>query len=376
MTAGKLTIIGAAVAIAALAVGLREHGLTRPGPLSLRQSRRDTGLKLTTAFSDLGTPVYLTAPAGDPRIFIVLQDGKVMVARDGHVQPRPWLDITARVKSGGEQGLLSIAFHPGFATNGRFFASYTDRHGDTRVTEFHADPAAEHADSASERQLVFVRQPWPNHNGGHILFGPDGRLYVGMGDGGAEDDPRGYSQNPRSQLGKMLRVDVDGSGPVVIQSWALGLRNPWRFWFDAGLLYIADVGQNTWEEIDVAPARDSGLNYGWRTMEGAHCFLNPICGHTGLVLPAVEYDHDQGCSVIGGAVYRGHAIPQLDGLYLYSDYCGGWLRSFRYANGAATENRTWSVPKVSGVASFGVDGSGEVYIVSHFGTIYRIDRTE
>ncbi len=371
MTAGRITIVAALTLVAAFA-GWRELG-QRPGPRSLVLQADSPDLKLTVAYEGLESPVYLTSIPGDDRVFIVEQAGRVLVARNGQIQRAPWLDITDRVGAGGERGLLSLAFHPRFRENGRFFVDYTNRHGDTRIAEFHADPTAAQADKTSEKQLVAIDQPYANHNGGHVLFGPDGALYVGMGDGGSAGDPHNNAQDTHSLLGKLLRLSVDSARPIV-EAWARGLRNPWRFWFDAGLLYIADVGQNSWEEIDIEPAETPGLNYGWRVREGAHCFLNPVCGSSGYVDPVLEYDHQYGCSIIGGVVYRGHAIPWLDGEYLYSDYCDGFLRSLRYANGRVASRTTWRVCKAGSVTSFGVDGQGEVYVLSQQGKIYRIER--
>ena len=342
--------------------------------MQVPQSR---GVALETVVTGLHDPLHLTAPRGDTRLFIVEQAGRIRLVKDGRLLARPWLDIEARVGSGGERGLLSLAFHPGFRENGRFFVNYTDRRGDTRVSEFHADPSADTAEAASERQWLNVSQPYANHNGGHVLFGPDGRLYIGMGDGGSGGDPHRNAQNPRSQLGKLLRIDVDrqsaiGNRESAVEVWALGLRNPWRVAFDSGRIYIADVGQGDYEEVDVAPASAAGLNYGWRTMEGTHCFGNPLCSNSGLVMPALEYDHTQGCSIIGGVVYRGRAVPALTGHYLYSDYCEGWLRSFKYVGGQATELRRWRIPGIGAVLSFGEDGMGEVYVLSAGGGVYRL----
>lgn len=353
----------AAVALALSAAACGSRADIPQGP----QSR---GLAFDTVVTGLRDPVHLTAPRGDARLFIVEQQGRIRLVKGGRLVAKPWLDIEARVGSGGERGLLSLAFHPRFAENGRFFVNYTDRRGDTRVAEFHANPAADTAEPASERSWLVVSQPYANHNGGHVLFGPDGRLYVGMGDGGSGGDPHRNAQNPRSQLGKLLRLDIDRESAAEV--WALGLRNPWRIAFDSGLIYIADVGQGNYEEVDVAPAAAAGLNYGWRTMEGAHCFGNPLCRQDGLVLPALEYDHTQGCSIIGGMVYRGRAIPALAGHYLYSDYCEGFLRSFRYVNGQATDLRSWRVPGIGAVLSFGEDGAGEVYLLSAGGNVYRL----
>ncbi len=340
------------------------------------------GVRLVPVYRGLTDPTYLTALPGDDRVFIVEQAGRILIGRERDSTFATFLDIRDRVGSGGERGLLSMAFHPRFRENGRVFVNYTDRRGHTHVAEFRADTAATRADPASERRILFVRQPYANHNGGHVLFGPDGGLYVGMGDGGSAGDPGGRAQDPRSNLGKLLRITVDQSGiepppnqgpPRAIQPWALGLRNPWRFWFDEGLLYIADVGQNRWEEINVAPADSIVINYGWRTMEGAHCFINPACGKSGLYPPALEYGRADGCSIIGGVVYRGTRVPALAGHYLYSDYCSGWLKSFRYANGAVTERRVWDVPSPGPVLSFGLDSRREVYLLALNGTAYRIE---
>jgi hypothetical protein len=244
------------------------------------------------------------------------------------------------------------------------------------------------ADLGSARLLLHIDQPYANHNGGHILFGPDSMLYIGMGDGGSGGDPHGNGQDRRTLLGKLLRIDVDHGDPYAIppgnpyarergmrpEIWAYGLRNPWRMCFDraAGLLFIADVGQNDWEEVDVASVRAAGLDYGWNVMEATHCFRSSNCDPRGLTLPVLEYGHDQGCSVTGGVVYRGRRIPAIAGCYFFSDYCSGWIRSFRFANGAATEYKEWRLPRVDGAASFGEDADGEIYVVSLRGSVQRI----
>ncbi len=345
---------------------------------SAQQPPLSDGLRLVPVARGLDDPVHLAAPAGDRRLFIVEKGGRIRVWKDGRLLDRPFLDVTALVSRGSEQGLLSVAFHPRYAETGRFVVNYTDTRGDTRVVRYRADPAADTADAASAVVLLAVDQPYANHNGGHVLFGPDGRLYVGMGDGGSAGDPRGNAQDPRSLLGKLLRIDADVDPAAVprappLEVWALGLRNPWRIAFDSGWVYIADVGQNRWEEVDVAPAGERGLNYGWRTMEGRHCFLNPLCRREGLVQPALEYSHDDGCSVTGGTVYRGRQVPALVGHYLYSDWCGGWLRSFRWAEGRVTDERRWRIGNVGMVTSFGTDGAGEVYVLSGNGTVHRIE---
>ena len=352
------------------------------------------GLQLVPVVtSGLSSPLYLTAPDGDPRLFIVEQAGRIRVVRGGQLLTQPFLDITDRVASGGEEGLLGLAFHPNYAANGYFYVDYTHLNsaGDTLYTlveRYTVSAAPDSADSASHKLILRIVQPYSNHNGGLVMFGPDGMLYIGMGDGGSGGDPENRAQDPDSLLGKLLRIDVDHGDPYAIppdnpfatsggapEIWALGLRNPWRFAFDrgAGLLYIADVGQNLWEEVNVTPAGQAGLNYGWRIMEGAHCFNPNPCSTTGLVQPAVEYSHADGCSVTGGFVYRGSLAPPLVGQYFYSDYCGGWLRSFSYASGAVTGQTSWSLNVSLGlVLSLGEDAAGELYVLAANGRVYRI----
>jgi glucose/arabinose dehydrogenase len=365
--------------IALAALGARARAATlKPAPAD--------GLALETVAIGLESPVHLISPPGDPRLFIVEQRGRIRVVEGGKLLPAPFLDITDRVSDGGERGLLSLAFHPRYAENGVFFVDYTDRKGDTRVERYRVSRDPERAERDSARLVLHVEQPYPNHNGGHILFGPDGMLYIGMGDGGSGGDPHRNGQNRGTLLGKLLRIDVNQE-PYGIppgnrfgreagarqEIWAWGLRNPWRMCFDraTGLLYIADVGQNQWEEIDVVPATQARVNYGWNIMEGAHCFRSQSCAREGLTLPVLEYGHDQGCSITGGLVYRGKKLPQVVGCYFYSDYCSGWVRSFRYANGAATDLKEWRLPKLSSVTSFGEDAEGELYILSQDGSVRR-----
>ena len=345
-------------------------------------------LRLEQVASGLSSPLYLTAPAGDTRLFIVEQGGRIRIVQNGQLLATPFLDITGVVRSGGEQGLLSVAFHPSYATNGYFYVDYTDSNGDTRIERYTVSANANIADATSAKLILFIAQPYSNHNGGLVLFGPDRKLYIGMGDGGSGGDPQNRAQNRDSLLGKLLRIDVDAADPYGVPSdnpfaagggrgeiWALGLRNPWRFAFDraAGLLYIADVGQNLWEEVDVAPSGSGGLNYGWRIMEGAHCYNPDPCNVAGLVQPALEYDHSNGCSIIGGFVYRGSRSPSLTGQYFYSDYCSGWIRSFSYASGAVTQRTSWTLNvSLGNVLSFGEDAAGEQYVLSGNGNVYRI----
>jgi glucose/arabinose dehydrogenase len=331
-------------------------------------------------------PVYLASPPGDSRLFIVEQAGRIRIVKNGEALPQPFLDIADRVKSGGEQGLLSVAFHPDYRTNGFFYVNFTDRSGNTRVERFKVSANPDVADAASSKLVIGIDQPYANHNGGLVMFGPDGMLYIGMGDGGSGGDPHGNGQNRNALLGKILRLDVS-SDPYGIpvgnprtggraEIWATGMRNPWRFAFDrpSGLLYVADVGQNEIEEIDVESATEPGLNYGWNIMEGDHCYRSSSCDREGLVMPKVTYNHSGGaCSVTGGFVYRGRRIPSLVGNYFYSDYCAGWLKSFRMVNGAVTDRREWKTSETLGhVVSFGEDAYGELYILTEGGTVLKI----
>jgi glucose/arabinose dehydrogenase len=229
------------------------------------------GLALMEVAKGFDQPLYAIAPPGDTRLFVVEQTGKIRIVKDGRVLPKPFLDLSKRTRADGERGLLSMAFHPRYPASGFVYVDYTDERGDTRVERYAVSRDPDACDPSSARLLFTVRQPYANHNGGHVLFGPDGWLYVGMGDGGSGGDPHRNGQNPRALLGKLLRIDVDREGAQP-EIWALGLRNPWRFAFDppSGLLYIADVGQNRWEEVDVAPLDRPGLNYGWNIREGKH----------------------------------------------------------------------------------------------------------
>jgi glucose/arabinose dehydrogenase len=347
-------------------------------------------LRAVEIVSGLSNPLHLTAPGGDSRLFIVEQVGRVRIIRNGALVAQPFLDITSRVSSGGERGLLGIAFHPQYASNGYVYASFTDVAGNTRVERYTVSPAsAGVADPSTASLVLSVPQPFANHNGGLILFGPDGMLYVGRGDGGGGGDPQNNGQSTSTLLGKLLRLDVTSATPYAIppgnpfvgqagargEIWALGLRNPWRFSFDraGGDLYVADVGQNRWEEIHVVAASRAGVNYGWRVLEGSACYNAATCNSQGLERPVLEYSHDEGCSITGGAVYRGSLIPGIIGHYFYSDYCSGFLRSFRYQNGQALDQRSWSVGSLGNVLSFGEDAAGEMYILSANGRVYRLE---
>jgi glucose/arabinose dehydrogenase len=330
-------------------------------------------LKLTIVAKGLEAPVDVTSTPSEPdRLYVVEQPGRIRTIDRGRLSPRPFLDITDGVQAGGEQGLLSVAFHPDHESNRLFYVDYTDLNGDTRVVEFQSRDGA---DSARKRELLFVDQPYANHNGGQLAFGPDGRLYVGMGDGGGGGDPEERAQNLSERLGKLLSLDVDAPG----SEWRIegyGLRNPWRFSFDrqTGDLWIGDVGQGEWEEIDHTPRDSPGLeNYGWDVYEGSHRFEDEEPSSEGrLVMPVAEYSHEHGCSVTGGFVYRGEAISAAQGRYFYGDYCTGNVWSLSLGRGAAAEVRRHAF-KVPALSSFGEDASGELYLVSIEGKIFRLD---
>ncbi len=291
---------------------------------------------------------------------IATKDGRVWLYDGSMVSVTPVLDLRAQVRDRGEQGLLSIAIHP--VDPNRVFAHYTANDGDTIVSEF----TWENGSLVDELALLRLDQPASNHNGGMIQFGPDGFLYLGLGDGGGANDQFGNGQDQGSLLGGLVRIDVDGGGEPVL--WQSGLRNPWRFWIDGDQIYIADVGQGSFEEVSVAPLGES-TNYGWPIMEGSHCFRpSSGCDVTGLTLPVVEVPHgDAGtCSITGGIVYRGRAMPELVGSYFFSDYCGGYLRSFRVDGGVAVDEVDWTdqVGSQGRVVGFGVDGDGEMYVAT------------
>ena len=347
-------------------------------------------IRVETVATGLSSPVFLTSPANDQRLFVVEQVGRIRIIQNGQLLETPFLDIRSRVLSGGERGLLSMVFHPNYATNGFFYVNFTDQPGGhTRVERFTVTAGSPNvANAASSKLIIAINQPFSNHNGGQLAFGADGKLYIGMGDGGSGGDPLNHGQDRSTLLGDLLRIDIDAGDPYAIPAdnpyagstqfrpeiWAYGLRNPWRFSFDRtdGVIYIADVGQNQYEEINAVSATQAGVNYGWRTMEGAHCYNTTNCTTTGLQQPVHEYTHADGCSITGGYVYRGSRIPGLVGHYLYSDYCTGFLKSFKLVNRAATDHRTWNIGDIGSVLSFGQDASGELYILTSNGRVSRI----
>lgn len=360
-------------------------------PVSQAQILPDpsTAVWLTVA-SNLESPVGM-ANAGDGtgRLFIIEQAGRIMVVKDGQIDLQPFLDISGRVGStGNEQGLLGLAFHPEYKSNGYLFINYTDLEGNTVIARYRAaQEDLQRADPASETRLLTIQQPFPNHNGGQVAFGPDGFLYLGLGDGGSGGDPLGNGQSLKTLLGKILRLDVDQGSPYTAPStnqfaknqqpeiWAYGLRNPWRFSFDrlTGDLYIGDVGQNKWEEIDFLLAGSpAGANFGWNYFEGLHPYSKntPPAGLE-TIFPVAEYSHSQGCSVTGGVVYRGNQLPEWQGVYLFGDFCTGNVWGLqRDAQGAWQQKLLFE--NAGQITSFGEDESGEVYMVDRAGVVKKL----
>lgn len=376
---------------AACGGGGDDAGPANPTGISLRLERIDAALSLSF-------PIFLTAPPGDTaRLFVVEKGGKIKVVNKATSSlTGTFLDISSLVSTGSEQGLLGLAFDPQYATNGRLYVSYTDIGGNSVIARYLVSSNPNVAVSTANRIILTLAQPFPNHNGGMIAFGPDNFLYIGFGDGGSGGDPDGHAQDPTDLLGKLLRIDVSqGTAPLPAYTipsdnpfaaavlgkeiWSFGLRNPWRYSFDRQTadLYIADVGQGNWEEVDVATSASGGgrgINYGWKVMEGNHCFSPSAgCNITGLTLPRLEYDHGNGCSITGGYAYRGVAIPGLQGTYFYGDFCAGFVRSFRLVNGTATQFFDWAALRPGGsITSFGEDAAGELYIMTSAGGLYRI----
>lgn len=331
------------------------------------------------------------AADGSKRLFVLEQAGRILIWQDGGVLSEVFLDIRDRVGSQGfEQGLLGLAFHPQFRENGSYFVNYTDRQGDTVISRFSVDLRDPNkTDQATEKILLKVSQPYANHNGGMLAFGPDGFLYIGLGDGGSAGDPQKNGQSLDSLLGKILRLDIDQGDPYAIPAdnpkfqgqalaeiWAYGLRNPWRFSFDflTGDLYIADVGQNQWEEINYLPAGyPSGVNFGWNYFEASMPFSDQVSDPASMVFPVFEYSHTQGCSVTGGSVYRGAEIPELYGVYLFGDYCSGNIWGL-----VRDSQNAWQAELLfenqGSITSFGVDEQGEVYMLLYSGQVYRLER--
>ncbi|MEE8331380.1 MAG: PQQ-dependent sugar dehydrogenase [Acidimicrobiia bacterium] len=349
------------------------------------------GLDLEFITDDIPRPTGIMTAPGSDYLYFVDQLGTVRVFdTDFNNLPDRFINIRDIVKMGGiEQGLLGMAFHPDFATNGRFFVYYTDADGSRTLAEYGMLSMEPPIADTSTARILFVRpQPTtePRHYGGMLKFGPDGYLWVSVGDG-ARASVNG--QNPDNIFGTILRIDVDSGDPYGVppdnpfvnggglpEVWAYGLRNPWRFDLDPadGLIYIADVGQERIEEVNVVSMTQGGYNFGWDILEASRCFRESGCDRTGLTDPIVEYTHDEGCSITGGVVYRGDAIPELNGHYFYADWCNGWVRSFRHVDGAATQTEDWTQDLFNAgqVQTFGFDSTGEMYIGNHEGLIYKV----
>ncbi|HJP88288.1 MAG TPA: PQQ-dependent sugar dehydrogenase [Candidatus Limnocylindrales bacterium] len=356
------------------------------------------GLSITSApFAKIsGSALSMAAPDdGTGRLFVGGQDGRIWVVnRDGSVEQQPLVDLSARIRSGGEQGLLGLAVHPAFPMDPRVFVDFTDTSGDTVIASLTIDPGNKNRiDPGSFRQVLFIDQPFPNHNGGSLAFGRDGYLTIAMGDGGSGGDPMGNGQNPNALLAKILRIDMDGGtgdkaygipaenpyakGGGAPEVWISGMRNPWRTSFDrkTGDFWIGDVGQNAFEEVDVVRHGTAGaINFGWNVTEGFHCYEAATCDQAGLTAPVAEFGHDLGCAVVGGYVYRGATYPFLDGTYLFSDNCSSRVWALDARPDGPTDAP--QVGEISGnVASFGQDAAGELYLLMLDGSILKVVAT-
>jgi glucose/arabinose dehydrogenase len=334
-------------------------------------SRQSNALRIVKVASGLSSPVQAVfAPGVSGTMYVAEQGGVVRAVKGGKVQSQPFLDVRGKIVSGGEQGLLGLAFAPDYAKSHQFVVNYTDSNGDTRVIRYTSDGTK--AIPSSARQLLFVDQPYPNHNGGMVLYGPDKLVYVGMGDGGSGGDPENRAQNPSQRLGKILRLDP--AKPVAAPKMvALGVRNPWRFSFDRanGDLWVGDVGQGAIEEVDhVAWPLVGLLNFGWDVYEGRSSFEAKSLGPGRYVPPVAQYSHDEGCSITGGYVYRGSKVAAAKGRYFYGDYCSGTIWSLRLGGGSATGIRKEPF-SVRGLTSFGEDAAGELYLVGG-DAVYRL----
>ena len=347
-------------------------------------------ITLSTVVSGLSSPVGMeSAHDGTGRFFVLQQAGIIRIVQNGAVSPTPFLDISALVESGGEKGLLGLAFHPSFSTNRKFYVDYTRRTGmqlQTIIAEYLVSASNPNAvDTSTARTLLTIDQPFDNHNGGQLAFGADGFLYIGMGDGGSGGDPQGNGQNTNALLGKILRIDVNttsagkpygipagnpfaasGGAPEV---YAYGFRNPWRFSFDSATsrLFVGDVGQDAFEEVDIV---EIGKNYGWNVMEGTHCYGASTCSATGLIPPITDYPHSEGQSVTGGFVYRGAAIPGMVGRYIFADFISGkiWILT----ESGTTWNRTLALSTGRGISSFARDDNNEVYVIDYAGNVLKV----
>jgi glucose/arabinose dehydrogenase len=352
------------------------------------------GVPTLSRVGNFAEPTYLTAAPGDSqRLFVVERQGTIRVLHHDTAQARPFLDLRGQIQTGFvEQGLLSMAFDPQYAANGRFFVYFTNPNGDIRIVRYKVSSDRDSADEATADTILRVAHPGQsNHNGGQLQFGPDNMLWLGTGDGGGGGDPDGNGQNKHALLGKLLRLDVSGASGYTIPAnnpfatdtsgarevWSYGLRNPWRFSFDrqTGDLYIGDVGQNRYEEVDVSTTsaqRGRGVNFGWNIMEGLHCYPNDPCTTIGQ-LPVVEYPHlGNACSITGGYVYRGSALPDLAGNYFYADYCDGSVHSIQYPTNTTPGDWTTLLSPGGSISGFGQDARGELYILQLTGPVWRI----
>jgi glucose/arabinose dehydrogenase len=376
------SVIATSPSISQETVTIAAPAATTASPASA--TPKPTDLRWQPVVDGLSQPVAL-AHTDDDRLFVVEKAGAIRIIQGGALAADPFLDIRARVGSrDSEQGLLGLAFHPRYRQNGFFFVDYTDVHGNTVIARYHADPGSMTADPNSEHVILRVQQPYPNHNGGQLAFGPDGKFYIGLGDGGSQGDPNGNGQSLNTLLAKLLRIDVDAADPYGIPAdnpfahgggrpeiWAYGLRNPWRFTFDrlTGDLYIADVGQDAWEEIDFQPAgAPGGANYGWNLREGLHAYTSDSTA--GLIDPVAEYGHDQGCAVIGGAVIRAPSLPAWQGTYVFGDYCSGRVWGLTNAGGNWQTRRLFDTPYH--ITSFGEDQAGEIYLADYGGKLLHL----
>ena len=378
----------------AVAFGISALHAQDTPPVTTRDSAPDpAAVELVEVARGFRRPLLVThAGDGSNRLFVVEQGGVIHVIQDGVVLETPFLDVSDLIHrdvfSGGytERGLLGLAFHPEYASNGLFYINYTDTSGNTVVAQYSVSSDPNVADPASAVTVLTQEQPYANHNGGHMVFGPDGYLYIAMGDGGSAGDPQNNGQNPATLLGSLLRIDVNEDGTYAIpednpanrdsrfapEVWAYGLRNPWRFSFDAatGDLYIADVGQNQWEEVNMEPAGSAGgLNYGWNIFEGTHPFAGGEETED-MLFPFAEYNHSQGISVTGGYVYRGSELPDLEGVYFYGDYGYGTVwAAYRTPDGEWVSDVFMNTGRT--ISSFGVDEQNELYLVDYNGAVLK-----
>jgi glucose/arabinose dehydrogenase len=379
-----------AAALSLIACGGGSSSGTGGNPPPPPPSGTPPAITLSTVVTGLSSPVGMeSAHDGTGRFFVVQQGGTIRIVQNGAISATPFLDITSLVESGGEKGLLGLAFHPNFSTNRKFYVDYTHRTGtqlQTFIVEYLVSAGNPNlADTSTARILLTINQPFDNHKGGQLVFGADGFLYIGMGDGGSGGDPQGNAQNTNALLGKILRIDVNttsagkpydipagnpfAAGGGAPEVYAYGFRNPWRFSFDAATsrLFVGDVGQDAFEEVDIV---EIGMNYGWNVMEGTHCYNASTCSSAGLTPPIVDYAHSEGESVTGGFLYRGTAIPGMVGRYIFGDFISGkiWILT----ESGATWNQTLALSTGRGISSFARDDNGEIYVIDYGGNVLKV----